>query len=247
MKISVVLLEYFSIDEIKAAVNTIRLYDAECEIVVSSNSLYNTQEQEKAKEAIPNVKWMFNKKNGGFGYGMTMGANITGGEYIVFLNSDVLLKTDFSSMIRYMEEHKNVGIIAPELVDENGTVQDSYRKTITPWNFIWRHIERILHIEHEQKKTDPIVVDWVIGAFMLTKKVYFEMVGGFDYKTYFMYVEDMDLCHEMKLRGLDTVYYPLVSAQYVGTRAARRDRKYTKIFLQSLFAYWKKNLFRKNY
>jgi len=103
-----------------------------------------------------------------------------------------------------------------------------------------------MHIKHELKKTDPIVVDWVIGAFMLTKKAYFDMVGGFDYKTYFMYAEDMDLCHELKLKGLDTVYYPLVAAQYVGTRAARSNKKYTKIFLCSLFGYWKKNLFRRN-
>ena len=149
-------------------------------------------------------------------------------------------------MINYMESHPDVGMIAPQLVDEKGVVQDSYRKTITPWNFVWRHVERFMHIEHEQKQTEPKVVDWVIGAFMLTKKKYFDMVGGFDYKTYFMYVEDMDLCHELKLKGLKTVYYPLATSQYVGTRAARSNKKYTKIFLQSLFGYWKKNLFRRS-
>lgn len=244
MKTSVVLLEYHSIDEIKTAIDSIRKYDKECEIVVSSNSLYNAQEQGIAKNEVPNVKWVFNKENGGFGYGMTMGAKEANGEYIVFLNSDVILQADFSGMISYIEEHSNVGMIAPELVDKNGIVQDSYRKIITPWNFIWRHIERLLHIRHEQKQNEPIIVDWVIGAFMLTKKTYFEMVGGFDYNTYFMYVEDMDLCHELKLKGLDTVYYPLVSAQYVGTRAARSNKKYTKIFINSLLGYWKKNLFR---
>lgn len=246
-EISVVLLEYHSIDEIKMAVDAIRKYDRDCEIVVSSNSLYDADGQRIAKTTVPDVKWIFNKENGGFGYGMTMGANVATGEYIVFLNSDVLLQSDFSNMIAYMEEYKNVGMIAPELVDENDIVQDSYRKIITPWNFFWRHVERFMHVKHEQKKTEPIVVDWVIGAFMVTKKEYFDMVGGFDYKTYFMYVEDMDLCHELKLRGLDTVYYPLVSARYVGTRAARNNIKYTKIFLRSLFGYWKKNLFRRKY
>lgn len=245
MKISVILLEYHSVDEIKNAVESVRKYDKDCEIVVSSNSLYDEQKQEEIKTVVPDVKWIFNADNGGFGYGMNMGANAATGEYLVFLNSDVLLQGDFSSMIRYMNDHENVGLIAPELVDEKGVVQDSYRRTITPWNFFWRHVERLLHVEHDWKKGSPVIVDWVIGAFMLTKKVYFDMVGGFDDDTYFMYVEDMDLCHELKLKGLDTVYYPLVSAQYVGTRAARRDKKYTKIFLQSLVGYWKKNLFRR--
>lgn len=245
MKISVILLEYYSIEEIQDAINAIRKHDKDCEIVVSSNSLYNAEEQAKAKSAVTDCKWVFNPENGGFGYGMTMGAQAAIGEYVVFLNSDVLLQNDFCKMIAYMEEHSNVGMIAPQLVDEDGVVQDSYRKTITPWNFFWRHVKRILRMQHEQRRTEPMAVDWVIGAFMLTKKAYFDMVGGFDYKTYFMYVEDMDLCHELKLKGLDTVYYPLSTAQYVGTRAARSNRKYTKIFLQSLLGYWKKNLFRK--
>lgn len=245
MEISVVLLEFHSIDEIKIAVETIRRYDKECEIIVSSNSLYDRDGQRKVMETVPDVQWVFNKENGGFGYGMTMGANVAKGEYIVFLNSDVLLKSDFSSMVNYMKKNKNVGMIGPELVDVNGIVQDSYRKFVTPWNFFLRHVKRLMHVEKDQKKTEPIVVDWVIGAFMFTKKAYFDMVGGFDYKTYFMYQEDMDLCHELKFKGLDTVYYPLVSAQYVGTRAARKKWKYTKIFLKSLFGYWKKNLFRR--
>ena len=245
MKVSVILLEYHSIDEIRDAIAAIRLYDMECEIVVSSNSLYNKEDQVKAKAAVTDCKWVFNAENGGFGYGMSMGAKVANGEYVVFLNSDVLLQNDFSQMIAYMEQHPNVGMIAPQLVDEKGVVQDSYRKIITPWNFFWRHVGRFLKVERDQKRTEPIIVDWVIGAFMLTKKKYFDMVGGFDYKTYFMYVEDMDLCHELKLKGLDTVYYPLSSAQYVGTRAARNNRKYTKIFLHSLFGYWKKNLFRR--
>lgn len=245
MKVSVILLEYHSIDEIRDAINAIRKFDTNCEIIVSSNSLYSAEDQLKAKNAITDCKWVFNPENGGFGYGMTMGARAAEGDYVVFLNSDVLLQNDFSEMIAYLEGHPNVGMIAPQLVDEDGVVQDSYRKTITPFNFFWRHVERFLKVNHDQKRNEPIVVDWVIGAFMLTKKEYFDMVGGFDYKTYFMYVEDMDLCHELKLKGLDTVYYPLSSAQYVGTRAARNNKKYTKIFLQSLFGYWKKNLFRR--
>lgn len=244
MKLSVVLLEYHSIEEIQLAVQTIRVFDSECEIVVSSNSLYNLEEKSKILDTIPSVKWVFNDENGGFGYGMNMGAKEAVGEYIVFLNSDVIIKSDFNQLIDYLEEHDNVGIIGPELTDSHGVVQDSYRKNVTPFNFFWRHVKRLLKVKHEYKKYEPEIVDWVIGAFMLTKRSYFELVGGFDSKTYFMYVEDMDLCNELKRKGLCTVYYPLVSAQYVGTRAARKSLKYAKIFLQSLFGYWRKNFLR---
>lgn len=170
MKLSVVLLEYHSLNEIITAVESIRKYEPDCEIVVSSNSLYNLEEQKTALESVPYAKWVFNEENGGFGYGMTMGANQASGDYIVFLNSDVILLDNFEKMIQYMDAHPNIGLIAPELIDENGVVQDSYRKTITPFNFIWRHITRLMHVEHNNKRNEPMIVDWVIGAFMLTKR-----------------------------------------------------------------------------
>ena len=245
--ISVILLEYHSVDEIQTAVKSIRQYDKDCEIIVSSNSLYSREEQQIVISQIPTVKWVFNEENGGFGYGMTMGAKQAHGEFLVFLNSDVILQDGFNKMVDYLIQHENVGMIGPQLMDKYGVVQDSYRKYITPFNFVWRHIERLAHISHQQNQSSPIIVDWVIGAFMVTKMKYFDMVGGFDYKRYFMYVEDMDLCHELKLRGLNTVYFPLSSAQYVGTRSARRNKKYTKIFLNSLFAYWKKTYSHKHF
>ena len=114
MKLSAVLLEYHSIDEISTAVASIRKYDKNCEIVVSSNSLYDTGERKKAVESIPDVKWVFNKENGGFGYGMSMGAKEASGEYVVFLNSDVVLLDDFEKMrkkIRTEEVEYREGIV----------------------------------------------------------------------------------------------------------------------------------------
>lgn len=245
MLLSVVFLEYHSVCEISAAVQSVRRYDKDCEIIVSSNSLYTLEEQQRVCKEVPEAKWVFNERNGGFGYGMTMGAQRATGDYIVFLNSDVLLYSGFQDLVRYMEEHKQVGMIAPQLESPDGEVQDSYRDFITPFNLVRRNVKRLFHLLPDQRQYAPQTVDWVIGAFMLTKKAYFDQVGGFDYQRYFMYAEDMDLCRELKRIGLQTVYYPMVKAQYVGTRASRKNLKYTKIHLQSLFRYWQKNWFRR--
>ena len=245
MRVSVILLEFHSVSEIAAAVQSVRRFDDNCEIIVSSNSLYTPDEQQRVCREVPGVRWVFNEKNGGFGYGMTMGAWQARGEYLVSLNSDVLLRSDFQEMVDYLERHKQVGMIAPQLEAPNGEVQDSYRDFITPLNLVRRNVKRFFHRLPDPKLSAPQTVDWVIGAFMLTKKAYFERVGGFDYQRYFMYVEDMDLCRELKREGLQTVYYPLAKAEYVGTRASRKKWKYTKIHLQSLCRYWQKNLFRR--
>ena len=110
MKLSVVLLEYHSLNEIITAVESIRKYEPDCEIVVSSNSLYNLEEQKTALESVPDAKWVFNEENGGFGYGMTMGANQASGDYIVFLNSDVILLDNFESS-RYLNDVSDAKVL----------------------------------------------------------------------------------------------------------------------------------------
>jgi len=86
---------------------------------------------------------------------------------------------------------------------------------------------------------EPMRCDWVIGAFMVVRRDFYEKVGGLS-EDYFMYCEGMDWCKRAHLAGYDVVYYPHAVVEYKGTRAARKSWKYAKIHLQSLFTYWRK-------
>lgn len=240
--ISLIIIEYKSLLEINLFYESIyKNIDDKYELIISSNSLYSLNEQKDILNKYSFATWKFNEKNGGFAYGMNEGLKIAKGDVLVVMNPDVKFKTSLEPMYQYLQNHQEVGIIAPKIVDQYNVIQDSLRHYITPWGFVMRHIDRILHGSklnvHEFKES--VKGDWVIGAFMMCRRNFYEIVGGLS-EDYFMYCEDMDWCKRAHLAGYEVVYFPETTIEYKGTRSARRSWKYSKIFLQSLFTYWKK-------
>lgn len=240
--ISVIVIEYYSLDDIEYFYKCSRGYlGDECEVIVSSNSLYIESEQHRIATKFSFARWQFNPYNGGFAYAMNEGLKIAKGEFLIVMNPDVKLRSSIEPMLKYLQKHLMVGIIAPKIIDNSGIIQDSLRHFITPGGFILRHLNRIIHKRKLNVKDlhDPVSVDWVIGAFMMCRRDFYENVGGLS-SDYFMYCEDMDWCKRAHYAGYDVVYFPGTVIEYKGTRAARHSWKFSKIFIKSLFTYWKK-------
>lgn len=240
--ISIIVIEYHSLDEIGRFLYSIKENEKEeYEVIVSSNSQYSEEEQKHIQTSFPQARWSFNERNGGFAYGMNEGLKVAKGDILVVMNPDVKFKSSLEPMIQYLQKHHEVGIIAPKIVDEKGIIQDSLRHYITPWGFVMRHIDRILHGSKLNVKefVDPVRGEWVIGAFMMCRRDFYEKVGRLS-DDYFMYCEDMDWCKRAHLAGYDVVYYPGTTIEYKGTRSARKSWKYTRIFIKSLLTYWQK-------
>lgn len=240
--VSIVVLEYHSLDEIGKFLHSLKhLVEKGVEVIVSSNSRYGKDEQERILANSSQMRWLFNERNGGFAYGMNEGLQSAKGDYLIVANPDVTLLSTIEPMVLYLHEHPEVGIIAPKIVDEEGVIQDSFRHFVTPWGFLMRQLGWMkdkgkLHVKDFK---EPIHGDWVIGAFMMCRRDFYEKVGGLS-DDYFMYCEDMDWCKRAHLAGYDVVYFPDTVIQYKGTRAARHSWKYAKIHIKSLLTYWKK-------
>lgn len=242
MKLSFVIVEYFSMDELNVCVSSIlkHITASTCEIIISSNSRYNADEQRSILQNYPQYKWCFNPFNGGFAYAMNRGLQVSTGDIVIILNPDIEIHYGLESMVEYLDQHTNIGVIAPKIINSNGVLQDSFRDFITPFNFLYRHIKRLSAFAPMVKSEviQPIVVDWVIGAFIMMSRKAYESVGGLD-EAYFLYCEDMGLCKAIKQKGFDTVYFPNMEIVYEGTRSARHSFKYAFIFLKSLCHFWK--------
>lgn len=240
--ISFVVIEYKNLSEIQSFCNSISdKLNAEDEIIISSNSQYSENEQAGVLSNFPLNKWVFNANNGGFAYGMNEGLKIAKGEVLVVMNPDVKIKSSLRPMIDYIKDHPEVGIVAPKIVDADGIVQDSFRHFATPFSFVERQIGRIIHRNKLNVKSanTPQKVDWVIGAFMMVRRDFYEKVGGLS-EDYFMYCEDEDWCKRAHLAGYDVVYFPDTIIEYKGTRSSRTSWKFAKIHIKSLMTYWRK-------
>lgn len=148
MKLSFVIVEYHSVEDILACSSSIQenmeKTSYQFEIIVSSNSLYNSEKRKQLLAVHSLCKWIFNAENGGFAYAMNQGLKVATGDILVIMNPDVRLKSGIGEMVEYFAAHEKIGLIAPMIRNTLGDIQDSYRHFITPWRFLVRHLVRVI-------------------------------------------------------------------------------------------------------
>lgn len=242
--VSFVVVEYHSQDDIKRFLSSIACsLKFNYEVIVSSNSMYGNDLRPGIRKAFPTAKWIFNDHNGGFAYAMNKGLEIATGDFLVIVNPDVSINMDLSEMITFFKSDDTIGAIAPQILNSENVIQDSFREYVTLSGFFVRNIKRLClrkSIVLDKYDASSIQsVDWLIGAFIMIKREVYLKVGGLDDR-YFLYCEDMDWCTSIRHAGFDIIYYPRMSIIYEGTRSARRSLQYFRIFVSSLIKYWNK-------
>ncbi len=224
MKLSVVTVEYHSIDELESclAALAVPLDKLEQEIIVSSNSEYDAEKQTLLTETFPTVSWLFNSGNLGFAGGVNRGLERATGEVVLHLNTDALLHEGFAEAVQHLIENRDIAILGPEIRDAIGELQDSCREFMTPLRALRRLKGRLfgkkdilLQDDFDYKSVQD--VDWVIGGAFLVNRKAVQDVGLLDEK-YFMYVEDMDWCLRFWKRGYRVQYYPMWKVEYKSDR-----------------------------
>lgn len=178
--------------------------------------------EQAQKEGL--VKLIKTPKNLGFGGGNNLGVRNAHGKYILIMNPDIFVSEDsVQKMVDYMEKHENIGILGPKLVYPNGQVQDSCRRLMkfsdlvikrTPLkkiSFLRKKVEKYTMQDFDHNKIQE--VELLTGACILIPRYVYEKVGGFD-ERYFLFMEDFDLCREIKKAGYKIVYFPETSVTH---------------------------------
>jgi len=243
--ISFVVVEYNSVEEVRGCLSSVLsggFKERDCEVVVSSNSCYGSDYQAELASSMPEVRWVFNEKNGGFAYAMNRGLAAAKGDVLVIMNPDCKIIGGVKDMAAYLLQNESVGAIGPRVIGHDGIVQDTARRYVTLQRFVRRQMVRVFTSREAVSEYDCSklqCVDWLAGAFIMLKRSVYEQIGGLD-EEYFMYSEDVDWCTRIRAAGYNVVYYPEAEVEYSGTRRARTDKKYAKIFLKSLLRLWRK-------
>ena len=151
-----------------------------------------------------------NKENLGFSKACNLGIKKAGGKYKLILNSDTLVKEGaIDLLLDFAESNPDAGVIGSQLLNKDGSVQDScfrFPTFIRTIEQFWLGHKNILD-KYAPSGENPQVVDAVVGAsFLITPKA-LEKIGFFD-ERYFMYYEDLDYCRRVWKNGLKVFYLP---------------------------------------
>src|SRR5581483_8372524 len=64
-----------------------------------------------------------------------------------------------------------------------------------------------VHYLLDERPTEPVEADWMLGAFLLLRRAMLAEIGGFD-AGFRMYGEDIDLCYRAARAGWERWYVP---------------------------------------
>lgn len=141
--------------------------------------------------------------NNGFSKGNNIGLQQATGEYVFFVNPDVIFIEDIlTPMLEVFKEKSDVGVVSPCLLYEDLSYQVSTCNFPSVSKLIWDdlHLFRLLSKEKQKKyaqaqykKAGNRYVDWSYGAAHLCKKSDMDRIGAYP-EGYFMYGEDTEFC-----------------------------------------------------
>lgn len=259
MELSVIVTNYKTPELLKLCLKSIRESISDFDFEVFVMDAHSDEDTEfVVKEYFPEFKFVPFRYNVGFGALVNEGLALAKGEYILILNSDIILtKGAAEKMINYLKLNRSVGIIAPQLLNFDGSVQNSYFRFFGPLTILARRtffgktkwgknlIAKFLMKDFNHREAKE--VDWVLGSAMLVSSAAASKIGPMD-KRFFMYFEDVDWCRRFWESGFKVVYFPEAKMYHYHLRASKKRggildifvNKYTWIHISSAVKYfWK--------
>ncbi|MDI6803206.1 MAG: glycosyltransferase family 2 protein [Bacteroidota bacterium] len=198
------------------------------EIIVVDNASEDDSVQ-MVRSKFPNAILIANQVNLGFAAAVNQGINNARGKYLLILNADIV--SNFESiqvLINTLEFRKDVGAVAPRLINLDGSLQRGYYRKLPTLmqillfytslsKFTFKHpylVKKYLEVYFEENATQFEVEQSPGGCIMIRREV-LETVGLMD-ESFFLFFEDVDWCYRIRKGGWRLLCYNAVSMIHKG-------------------------------
>ena len=222
--LSIIIVSYNTSDFLKGCLGSIKATSKgfTYEIIVVDNASSDNS-LEMLKMEFPEVILIKNQENIGFSKANNMGVGKSKGRYVLFLNPDIVIyKDSLFKMVKFMDEHEDVGGATCKLVMPNGKLDDaSHRGFPNPWNS-FSYFLGLSKLFPKSKLfggynlgfldlSNTHEIDACAGAFIIVRRLAGEQIEWWD-EDYFFYGEDLEFCFRLKEIGWKIYFVPSVSA-----------------------------------
>jgi GT2 family glycosyltransferase len=208
--ISIIIINYNTADYTINCIKSIFKYtskDLSCQYIIVDNGSkkesYNFLKNyiDSIRESI-SITLIRSNINTGFGAGNMIGVQEAKGNYLAFINNDVLFKNDCLTILKnFMLSNENAGVCGPQAFKEN----EAILPTIDHFASLGRELlgrkvlETLNSKKHPKRKKlydKPQKGQYVAGSFMFFLAEDFYNIGGFD-TNIFLYYEETDICKRL--------------------------------------------------
>ena len=199
------------------------------------------------RERFPQVALIESQTNLGFARASNQAMKLSKGPYMLLLNPDTRVKPGtIGRLVSFMETHPDVGIAGAQLLNADGTKQNSVanfpslgtellNKSLLRWLFPKTFPGK------ERDYPEPVEVDSVVGACMMVRREAVSEVGWLD-EDYFLFLEETDWCFRMKRAGWKIYHCPRAEVTHLQGKSAEIEKSKAKLeYHRSRYHFFRKN------
>ncbi len=223
------------------------------EIIVADNgSQDGTLEFLRAQ---PDVRLIENGYNAGFTKGTNQAIAAGSGRYVLWLNTDTILREDsLQQLIDFLEKHPRAGVVGPRVLNADGSFQPQCKRGLpTPFaSFCYAfRLDRIWpdkasvsqYLLRSIPEDRSSIVGSVSGCCLMTRRETIEAVGQLD-EAMFGFGEDVDWCTRAAKAGWEVWYYPASVIVHLKGQGGAHSHPYHKIWgmHQCMWLFYRKHL-----
>jgi GT2 family glycosyltransferase len=250
--LSICIVSYNVRDDLRTCLQSIYTHtkNFSFEILVVDNAS-SDQTKEMMPHEFPQVHFFPLQKNIGFAAGCNIALKASNGKYLLLLNPDTeLCDQSLEKMMSFLESHAQAGIVGPQLLNPDRTLQNGLRKFPTPSVLLARYtlLKKIPFFKNQinlyrMRNKDLTVsseVDQVSGAAMMFSRKTFNELGTLD-ERFFVFCEEVDYCRRAKEKKLSVCYFPEAQIIHSGGKSRKQVNNLVQIYrLESYLRYLKK-------
>jgi N-acetylglucosaminyl-diphospho-decaprenol L-rhamnosyltransferase len=185
-----------------------------------------------------------NDRTLGFGANINRGVAATSAPFVVASNSDIeATRGSIARLREFAEGRSRAGIVGPQMRYPDGRWQASRRSFPTVGGTIVRRtpLRRFVRPEERQRRhyllderpSEPVQADWMLGAFLFLRREMLQELGGLD-EGYRLYGDDIDLAYRARQTGWERWYVP--DAVAIHHHQAVTDRR---LFTRRTLWHWR--------
>ena len=208
MKVSIVIINYNTSDDLERCLKSISYSPPDCEFAITVVDNASTDPGLNGViNRFPDVNWIMSDENTGFAKGANIGVASRQADWYLILNPDIVIQPgSFTNLLEYADKHAQAGLIGPQLLNDDGSIQESCRRFYSFKTLLMRRTilgkfpggKKIVdeHLMRDFDHLESRPVDWVIGGCILVRHKAIEHIGPMD-ERFFLYFEDVDWCYRM--------------------------------------------------
>ena len=212
--ISVAIVSYNTRELLRECLRSLQEHSAgaNLEIIVIDNASHDGSAP-MVREEFPDVQLMQSAHNSGYGVANNRALAKARGEFVWILNSDTTIESGaMATMLDWMHQHPRCGAIGTRLILADGSTQNSYKFDLSAWAVFAEqtYLDKLPFFQRytvSDWKLGARAVPYLCGASLLVRRAAWQQMKGFD-ESYFMYLEDIDLCARLNEAGWELWYLP---------------------------------------